>query len=57
MKAFFVFLWRLLLILLVAGVVLSIFYLLEWPMVLAYWVLGVGFGLFFTFMLGRRSRR
>lgn len=54
MKAFFVFLWRLLLILLVAGVVLSVFYLLEWPMVLAYWVLGVGFGLFFLLVLGRR---
>jgi len=54
MKAFFVFLWRLLLILLVIGVVLSVFYLLEWPMVLAYWVLGVGFGVFFLLVLGRR---
>lgn len=54
MKAFFVFLWRLLLILLVVGVVLSLFYLLEWPMVLAYWVLGLGFGLFFLILIGRR---
>ena len=54
MKAFFVFLWRLLLIVLVIGVVLSLFYLLEWPMELAYWVLGVGFGVFFLLVLGRR---
>ncbi|MCH8530628.1 MAG: hypothetical protein LAT65_07245 [Saccharospirillum sp.] len=54
MKAFFVFLWRLLLILLVVGVVLSVFFLLEWPMELAYWVLGIGFGVFFAFIFGRR---
>ena len=54
MKAFFVFLWRLFLILLVVGVVLSLFYLLEWPMALAYWVLGLGFALFFMILIGRR---
>lgn len=54
MKGFFKFLWRLLLILLISGVVLSGCYLLDWPLQWGVWALGVGFGLFFLILLGRR---